>query len=146
LKKHTNKHNIVPQHSRSNNISQNKQKMAMTMESGSSNNNNGDEFAVGCFLSIRTTLGDEFEGQVVTFDRDSNYLVLQEGSKHGPRRNIRLLKADYIKDFTYLGQGQDPLDPNHCLLDINALQSREELAIRYSSLYQFILFYFVFYN
>lgn len=104
--------------------------MAMTMESGSSNNNNGDEFAVGCFLSIRTTLGDEFEGQVVTFDRDSNYLVLQEGSKHGPRRNIRLLKADYIKDFTFLGQGQDPLDPNHCLLDINALQSREELAIR----------------
>ncbi|CAI0379644.1 unnamed protein product [Linum tenue] len=27
-------------------------------------------------LSIKTTLGDEFDGQVVTFDRPSNILVL----------------------------------------------------------------------
>ncbi|KAK2354912.1 hypothetical protein P8452_75171 [Trifolium repens] len=97
--------------------------MSMTME-------NGDEFAVGCFLSIRTTLGDEFEGQVMTFDRETNYLVLQESSKHGPRRNVRLLKADYIKDFTFLGQGQDPLLSHDCSIDLHALQSREELAIR----------------
>ncbi|CAL0305080.1 unnamed protein product [Lupinus luteus] len=93
-------------------------------------NNNLEELAVGCMLSIRTTLGDEFEGQVVTFDRPSNILVLQEGFKHGPRRNIRLLKTNYIKDFTFLGQSDDPLDPNNCFLDLTALQTREELAIR----------------
>ncbi|CAI0386445.1 unnamed protein product [Linum tenue] len=27
-------------------------------------------------LSIKTTLGDEFDGQVITFDRPSNILVL----------------------------------------------------------------------
>ncbi|XP_061358697.1 uncharacterized protein LOC133302895 isoform X2 [Gastrolobium bilobum] len=92
--------------------------------------NNVEELAVGCLLSIRTTLGDEFEGQVVTFDRPSNILVLQERSKPGPRRNIRLLKANYIKDFTFLGQHDDPLDPTNCFLDLTALQAREELAIR----------------
>ncbi|KAK4762851.1 hypothetical protein SAY87_013354 [Trapa incisa] len=35
-----------------------------------------DDSAVGCFLSVKTTLGDEFEGQVITYDRSSNILVL----------------------------------------------------------------------
>ncbi|XP_031258307.1 uncharacterized protein LOC116116360 [Pistacia vera] len=96
------------------------------MEGGS----NADDFAVGCLLSIKTTLGDEFDGQVIAFDRFSNMLVLQEGLKSGPRRNIRLLKANYIKDFSYLGQAEDPLDVKNCYLDINALQAREELAVR----------------
>lgn len=38
--------------------------------------NSGEDFAVGCLLSIKTTLGDEFDGQVITFDRPSNILVL----------------------------------------------------------------------
>lgn len=37
---------------------------------------NGDDFSVGSFFSIKTTLGDEFQGQVITFDRPSNILVL----------------------------------------------------------------------
>ncbi|XP_043707761.1 protein LSM12 homolog [Telopea speciosissima] len=94
----------------------------------------GDEFAVGCFLSIKTTLGDEFEGQIITFDKLSNILVLQEGSKTGPRRNIRLLKANYIKDFTLLGQAEDPLDHKKCYLDLASLQAREEAAIRQAEL------------
>ena len=102
------------------------------MEGGNSNNNNPEELAVGCLLSISTMLGDEFEGQVVTFDRPSNILVIQEPSKHGPRRNIRFLKPNYIKDFTFLGQVEDPLDPTNCFLDLAALQAREEVAIRYS--------------
>ncbi|XP_068504251.1 uncharacterized protein [Phaseolus vulgaris] len=100
------------------------------MEGGNSNNNNPEELAVGCLLSISTMLGDEFEGQVVTFDRPSNIPVIQEPSKHGPRRNIRFLKPNYIKDFTFLGQVEDPLDPTNCFLDLAALQAREEVAIR----------------
>lgn len=122
------------------------------MEGGnnSSSNNNPDELAVGCLLSIRTTLGDEFEGQVVTFDRPSNILVLQEPSKPSPRRNLRLLKANYIKDFTFLGHAQDPLDPNTCFLDLTALQQREDVAVRYSfpsfnsPIFFFSLLYFFF--
>ncbi|XP_022725865.1 protein LSM12 homolog isoform X1 [Durio zibethinus] len=88
----------------------------------------GEEFAVGCFLSIKTTLGDEFEAQIISFDTLSNILVLKE--KSGPRWNIRLLKANYIKEFSLLRQGEDPLDVNKCFLDLTSLQAREESALR----------------
>jgi hypothetical protein len=48
---------------------------AMAME-GSNINSNREDFTVGCLLSIKTTLGEEFHGQVITFDRPSNILVL----------------------------------------------------------------------
>ncbi|CAA2954366.1 protein LSM12 homolog [Olea europaea var. sylvestris] len=95
-------------------------------------NSSGVEFAVGCILSIKTTLGEEFQAQVITFDPSSNVLILQEGVKSGsgPKRNIRLLNANYIKELTFLGQGEDPLDINKCFLDLNTLQAREDSAIR----------------
>lgn len=92
---------------------------------------NNEEFAVGCVLSIKTTLGDEFEAQVIAFDKPSNILLLQEGvSASGPKRDIRLLKANYIKEFAFLCQGQDPLDISKCYLDLSRLQTREDSAIR----------------
>ncbi|XP_022867053.1 protein LSM12 homolog isoform X1 [Olea europaea var. sylvestris] len=92
----------------------------------------GEEFAVGCILSIKTTLEEEFQAQVIAFDRPSNLLILQEGVKSGPvsKRNIRLLKANYVKEFNFLGRGEDPLDPDKCFLDLNTLQAREDSAIR----------------
>ncbi|KAJ8564646.1 hypothetical protein K7X08_001106 [Anisodus acutangulus] len=70
---------------------------------------NNEEFEVGCILSIKTTLGDEFDAQ----------------------RDIRLLKANYIKEFSFIGQTQeDPLDTNKCLLVLTSLQAREDSAIR----------------
>ncbi|XP_027148198.1 uncharacterized protein LOC113748825 [Coffea eugenioides] len=74
------------------------------MEAHNSNN----DFTVGCILSIKTPLGEEFQGQVLTSDRSSNILVLKEGINSGsrPNRNIRLLKANYIKEFTFLGHGK----------------------------------------
>lgn len=105
-------------------VDKNHKTMAMMVEPVS------EQFAIGCVLSIKTTLGDDFEAQVITFDRPSNILVLQEGSKSGPRKNLRLLKANYIKEFTLLRQAEDPLDLKSCYLDLNSLQAREESAIR----------------
>ncbi|CAA2934774.1 Hypothetical predicted protein [Olea europaea subsp. europaea] len=92
----------------------------------------GEDFAVGCILSIKTTLEEEFQAQVIAFDRPSNLLILQEGVKSGSvsKRNIRLLKANYVKEFNFLGRGEDPLDPDKCFLDLNTLQAREDSAIR----------------
>ncbi|CDP19720.1 unnamed protein product [Coffea canephora] len=66
------------------------------------------DFTVGCILSIKTPLGEEYQGQVLTFDRSSNILVLNillllfyqdfPLKRSGPNRNIRLLKANYIKN------------------------------------------------
>ncbi|XP_048137125.1 uncharacterized protein LOC115756448 isoform X2 [Rhodamnia argentea] len=70
---------------------------------------NSDDFAIGCFLSIQTTF---------------------EGSKAGSRRNLRLLRADYIKHFTFLRHGEDPLDLSKCYIDLGALRAREQVALR----------------
>lgn len=97
---------------------------------------NPEDLAVGCLLSIKTTLGDQFEAQVITFDRSSNILVLQDPSKQSnPRRNIRLLNANFIKDFTFLAQSEDPLDPNNCFIDLTALRAREQIALRFLSFF-----------
>ncbi|EPS65234.1 hypothetical protein M569_09547, partial [Genlisea aurea] len=93
---------------------------------------NDEEFAAGFVLSIETTLGEEFQAQVIAFDRASNLLILQDGVKSGidQKRTVRLLKANFIKDFTVVGQGKDPLDAKKCFLDLNAIQAREGTAIR----------------
>ncbi|GMP58072.1 hypothetical protein CsSME_00021878 [Camellia sinensis var. sinensis] len=87
----------------------------------------GDEITVGCILSIKTTLGEELEGQVMSFDPHSNILGIQSVS--GPR-NIRLLKCNFIRDITYLGRAEDPFDFKKWDIDLNILQAREESAIR----------------
>jgi hypothetical protein len=43
---------------------------------------NGD-FDVRCRLNIKTTLGDEFEDEVIKFDKPSNIVVLQESAGNG---------------------------------------------------------------
>ncbi|CAM6087747.1 unnamed protein product [Calypogeia fissa] len=90
----------------------------------------GADFVVGCRLAIKTTLGDDFEGHVLTYDKSSNVVVLQESGSSGPRRNLRFLKANYIKDLTHLGQVDEPFDVRAQYLDISSLRSREEAAIR----------------
>ncbi|CAA6670063.1 unnamed protein product [Spirodela intermedia] len=81
-------------------------------------NSSGDELAVGCILAIKTTLGEEFEGQV------------EGASKAGPSHNVRLLKANYIKEFSLIGRAEDPLDLTKCYLDLAAVQAREDATIR----------------
>ncbi|PKU82209.1 protein LSM12 [Dendrobium catenatum] len=91
----------------------------------------GEELGVGCFFSFRTTLGEEFEGQIITYDRPTNIVLIQEGAwKPGGRRNVRFLKTTYIKDLTFLRRGDDPLDNKKCFLDLAGLQAREEAALR----------------
>ncbi|WVZ73717.1 hypothetical protein U9M48_021996 [Paspalum notatum var. saurae] len=107
----------------------------------------GEEFAVGVVISAKTTLGEEFEGQIVAFDRPSNLLVihilpkslvlltphLHEGvgrAERGERRNVRVLKANYIREFSVVSKGDDPLDPDGCMLDLNAIYAREDAALR----------------
>ncbi|KAI0518995.1 hypothetical protein KFK09_006434 [Dendrobium nobile] len=87
----------------------------------------GEELGVGCFFSFRTTLGEEFEGQIITYDRPTN---IEGAWKPGGRRNVRFLKTTYIKDLTFLRRGDDPLDNKKCFLDLAGLQAREEAALR----------------
>uniref|UniRef100_A0A0D9VKW0 AD domain-containing protein n=1 Tax=Leersia perrieri TaxID=77586 RepID=A0A0D9VKW0_9ORYZ len=90
----------------------------------------GDEFAIGVLISVKTTLGEEFEGQIVSFDRPTNLLEGVGRAERGERRNVRVLKANYIREFSVVGRANDPLDPAGCVLDLSAIHAREEAALR----------------
>ncbi|KAK1309971.1 hypothetical protein QJS10_CPA08g01652 [Acorus calamus] len=99
---------------------------------------NDEELAVGCVVSMKTTLGEDIDGQILAFDRPSNLLVIQEDrrthtgkSQPSLRRNVRLLKAGYIREFTLLERSEeDPLDVKQCFVDLGCLRTREETAMR----------------
>ncbi|KAI4983893.1 hypothetical protein ZWY2020_025759 [Hordeum vulgare] len=79
----------------------------------------GDEFAVGVVISAKTTLWEESHEGVGRAER-------------GERRNVRVLKANYIQEFSIVGKYDDPLDPAGCVLDLAAIHAREEAALSQS--------------
>ncbi|GLU03053.1 hypothetical protein SLE2022_202720 [Rubroshorea leprosula] len=100
----------------------------------------GEEFAVGSSLCIKTTFGEEFEGQVLTFDRSSNILALHilfllilcffVSISCRSLFRISVFGASPNK-FEFLNLvGEDPLESRKCCLDITTLQAKEEIAIR----------------
>ncbi|MCO5553833.1 hypothetical protein L7F22_007359 [Adiantum nelumboides] len=54
----------------------------------------------------------------------------QDIGQSGPRRNLRFLKLNYIKQSTVLGRDDDPLNLKDFMLDMESLKAREEAAIR----------------
>lgn len=51
-------------------------------------------------------------------------------AERGERRNVRVLKANYIQEFSVVGKYDDPLYPAGCVLDLAAIHAREEAALR----------------
>ncbi|KAJ4756874.1 hypothetical protein LUZ62_091279 [Rhynchospora pubera] len=101
----------------------------------------GEELAVGCIVALRTTLGDDVQGQIIAFDRLSNLLVIQEGAAANAnanavptRRNLRLIKANYINHFSLLAKGDDPLHLHNCFIDLGLIHARENAALRQAHL------------
>lgn len=89
-----------------------------------------EKFAPGRSLAITTMFGEQFDGQVVTYDKATNIVILQDIGQTGSRRNLRFLKADYIKDTNLLSQAECPLDLKDISIDFNLLNDRENDAIR----------------
>ncbi|XP_073388471.1 uncharacterized protein [Physcomitrium patens] len=90
----------------------------------------GREFAEGCKLQIKTTLGDHIEGHVLTYDRSTNIVVIQEGDSVDGRRNLRFLKTTLVKDVKLVGHVQDAFDLKYSQTDMKSLRDREEAAIK----------------
>ncbi|KAJ4813932.1 hypothetical protein LUZ62_026498 [Rhynchospora pubera] len=76
----------------------------------------GEELAVGCIVALRTTLGDDVQGQIIAFDRLSNLL------------------ANYINHFSLLAKGDDPLHLHNCFIDLGLIHAREDAALRQAHL------------
>ncbi|KAI5012854.1 hypothetical protein ZWY2020_025120 [Hordeum vulgare] len=54
---------------------------------------------------------------------------MEEGvgrAERAERRNVRVLKDNYIQEFSIVGKYDDPLDPAGYVLDLAAIHAREE--------------------
>jgi len=95
---------------------------------------NGTDYPVGARIALSTTLGEDFEGEIVMHDRNSKTLVLQEIGSSGVKRNLRFLKTSSIKDWRQVGLAGDLPDLRSLRIDHTLLQQKEEAAIKQAEL------------
>ncbi|KAI4972821.1 hypothetical protein ZWY2020_003746 [Hordeum vulgare] len=67
-----------------------------------------EEFAVGVVISAKTSLGEESQEGM--------------GRRRGKRRNVRVLKANYIQEFSVVAS--TTTRPAGCVLDLAAIHAR----------------------
>jgi len=68
----------------------------------------GPEWIVGLIVKIKTSLGEEVEGEIFSFDNNTNCVVLVEHQKHSTlKKNYRLLKASFVKEIQYVGRAEN---------------------------------------
>jgi hypothetical protein len=91
---------------------------------------NGTDYPVGARIALSTTLGEDFEGEIVMHDRNSKTLVLQEIGSSGVKRSLRFLKTSSIKDWRQVGLAGDLPDLRSLRIDQTLLQQKEEAAIK----------------
>ncbi|XP_010533046.1 PREDICTED: uncharacterized protein LOC104808902 [Tarenaya hassleriana] len=96
----------------------------------------GEKFSVGNVYSVKVVTGDEFQGIVMAYDPNPNFVVFEEGLKPKPghSKSTRMVNANFITEFTYLGRSEDPLVTSQCSVDLAGLQSKEANAVRQAEL------------
>eukprot|EP00030_Apusomonadida_sp_AF-17_P000900 a177275_154.p1 GENE.a177275_154~~a177275_154.p1 ORF type:complete len:190 (-),score=59.47 a177275_154:229-765(-) len=62
--------------------------------------------AVGLRLRVTTTLGETFEQTLFAYDRETELAVFQDTSGF-PKRNVRVLKTEFIRDVAVTGEHSD---------------------------------------
>lgn len=97
---------------------------------GNGPNAGSTQFVEGFRLAITTTLGEEFEGEVLNFDKFSNNVILQDIGSSGMKKNLRFLKINFIKDIRLLGRADEPFEFHIPHIDLNQLRMKEEAALR----------------
>ncbi|GAQ84978.1 hypothetical protein KFL_002150140 [Klebsormidium nitens] len=95
---------------------------------------NGADYPVGARIAFSTTLGEDFEGELILHDRNSRTLVLQEIGSSGSKRSLRFLKTSCVRDWKQVGQGGDLPDLRNLRVDQTLVQQREEAAIKQAEL------------
>jgi len=85
------------------------------------------DWIVGLIVKIKTSLGEEVEGEIFSFDNNTNCVVLldiltshfvicfkslilthKQRHKHSTiKKNFRLLKTSFVKEIQYLGKAEN---------------------------------------
>eukprot|EP01114_Cavostelium_apophysatum_P019033 TRINITY_DN6009_c0_g1_i1.p1 TRINITY_DN6009_c0_g1~~TRINITY_DN6009_c0_g1_i1.p1 ORF type:complete len:182 (-),score=32.18 TRINITY_DN6009_c0_g1_i1:18-563(-) len=64
-----------------------------------------NEWVIGIQVRIKTTLGEEVEGEIFSYDATTSTVVLQQTLVHSTlKKNFVILKTNFIKEIEYLGK------------------------------------------
>jgi len=99
------------------------------MEHGKRNS----EWIIGVKVRIKTSLGEDVEGEIFSYDNTTNCLVLIQSSTHSTlKKSYRLLKTSFVKEIQYLGKNEANAQDIENLPPINIakIKSHEAKAIR----------------
>jgi len=83
---------------------------------------------VGAKLKLRTLLGEDVAGELFAYDKVTGMLVIQE--KGESKGNMRLLKANSIKEVEILEKLAEPAELKLPAVDLRRLQAREAAALK----------------
>jgi len=90
------------------------------------------DWIVGLIVKVKTSLGEEVEGEIFSFDNNTNCVVLIERHKHSTiKKNFRLLKTSFVKEIQYLGKAENSdfeLEPPP--ISVGRVRQKEYAAIR----------------
>jgi len=99
------------------------------MEHGKRNS----EWIIGVKVRIKTSLGEDLEGEIFSYDSTTNCLVLIKTSPHSTvKKSYRILKTTFVKEIHYLGKNEVNQQDFENLPPINIakIKSNEAKALR----------------
>ncbi|KAK9786298.1 hypothetical protein WJX73_006824 [Symbiochloris irregularis] len=88
------------------------------------------DWAVGYDVRLTTTLGEEISGEVFTFDKVTNCVVLKQKGTKQSCSNLCLLKANFIKAILSAKPPAQPADLRLPHIDPQSVTDREAAALQ----------------
>jgi len=68
-------------------------------------NSAGSEWILGIEVKIKTTLGEELEGEIFSYDSVTNCVVLQQNNVHSTlKKNFIILNTNFVKEIQCMGR------------------------------------------
>ncbi|KAK9823738.1 hypothetical protein WJX72_005050 [[Myrmecia] bisecta] len=88
------------------------------------------EWVVGCEVALQTTLGEDLEGQVFAYDKNTNCCILLQPGSTPFHNHLRILKANYIKTVVTAKRANQQPDLHLPVVDMQRCRDREERALQ----------------
>jgi len=106
---------------------------SMEFEQFAQNGKRNSEWIVGVKVRIKTTLGEELEGEIFSYDTTTNCAVLVQNNVHSTlKKSYRILKTSFIKEISYLGKAEvNEADITQLpAVNISKIRLKEEAVLR----------------
>jgi len=103
------------------------------MDSSKNEKQANTDWIIGIKVKIKTTLGEEVEGEIFSYDATTNCVVLSTSNAHSTlKKSYRIFKTNYIKEIQYLGKEPPSLEELENLPSVNIarIRSKEAAVLR----------------